>query len=68
MLAAAVTRSNNRKNIRLMRVIQFNGSSSLGITLPRTFVKALNLKPGMFVSCELKYDDKTIKVEGVNIG
>ncbi|HZD35632.1 MAG TPA: AbrB/MazE/SpoVT family DNA-binding domain-containing protein [Nitrososphaeraceae archaeon] len=63
--AAAPTRS-NKKNIRLKRVIQFSGSTSLGITLPRAFVNKLGLKPGMLVSCELKNEDNTVMVEGLN--
>lgn len=55
-------------NIRLKRVMGFNNSVSLGITLPMRFVRALNLKPGMLVACELKDNDKSVTVKGLNIG
>jgi hypothetical protein len=63
-----MTKVKGKGNIRLKRVIAFTGSSSLGITLPRAFVRKLNLTAGQFVKCELLNDDKTITVEGINIG
>ncbi|MGH9982701.1 MAG: AbrB/MazE/SpoVT family DNA-binding domain-containing protein [Nitrososphaeraceae archaeon] len=63
-----MTKPKAKGNIRLKRVIAFTGTTSLGITLPRAFVRKLNLAPGTFVKCELHNDDKTIIVEGLDLG
>jgi hypothetical protein len=62
-----MTKPNNKGNIRLKRVIEFTGSTRLGITLPRAFIRALKLRPRMFVQCELKNNDKSVIVEKINI-
>lgn len=63
-----MTKPKAKGNIRLKRVMGFNDSVSLGITLPMRFVRALNLKAGSFVKCELHNEDKSVTVEGLNVG
>ena len=58
----------NNGNIRLKRVFELTNSSSLCITLPRAFIKKLNLTAGKFVQCELRDNDRSILVEGLNVG
>lgn len=62
-----MTKPKAKGNIRLKRVLAFNNSISLGITLPRAFVNKLGLKSGMLVACELKDNDKSVIVKGLNI-
>jgi hypothetical protein len=63
-----VTKPKAKGNIRLKRVIGFNNSVSLGIILPRAFVRALELKANQYVSVELHDEDKMIVVKGLISG
>lgn len=62
-MATVVTKS-PKGIIRLRRLLQFHGSSSLGITLPADFVHRLGLTAGQFVKCEMSEDGNSMTVEG----
>lgn len=63
-----MTKQKTKGNIRLKRVIAFNGSTSLAITLPRAFIRASDIKPNQYVSVELQDNDRSITVRGLGLG
>ncbi|MGI0043105.1 MAG: AbrB/MazE/SpoVT family DNA-binding domain-containing protein [Nitrososphaeraceae archaeon] len=63
-----MTKPSNSGNIRVKRLFQLTNSTSLAITLPRAFIKKLNLTAGRYVKCELRNEDSSILVEGLNVG
>lgn len=58
-MAQAVRVSSGRP-IKLRRLIEFHGSSSLGIVLPKSFVDRMGLRPGNYMSVEMDGESLTM--------
>lgn len=43
----------NHRPIKLRRLIEFTNSSSLGMVIPKSFLKKLNLRAGEYMACEI---------------
>ena len=51
--------------IKLRRLIQFSGTSSLGLVVPSNFVDALELSAGQYVECEMDKQRNSFDVEKI---
>jgi len=46
-------RLDNRRPIKLRRLLQFNNTTSLGLVLPKTFVDKMELRAGNYMAIEM---------------
>lgn len=59
---AQQVRLDNSRPIKLRRLFQVNNSKSMGIILPKSFVKKLDLKAGEYMSCEMNAEGTSISL------
>jgi hypothetical protein len=53
-------RVSSSRPIKLRRLLQFNNSTSIGITLPSTFVDKMGLRAGEYMSCEMNTEETSV--------
>ncbi|MGH9977243.1 MAG: hypothetical protein ACRD8Z_15625 [Nitrososphaeraceae archaeon] len=60
-------RLNSQRDIKVRRLIQFSGTTSLGLVVPRNFVDKMGLTAGQYVKCELDKAGNSFSVEKVGV-
>ncbi|MGC1131321.1 MAG: AbrB/MazE/SpoVT family DNA-binding domain-containing protein [Nitrososphaeraceae archaeon] len=63
----AQVRVSNSRPIKLRRLLQFNNSTSLGITIPKSFVDKLNIRAGEYMSCEMNSEGTSITLNKCSV-
>lgn len=64
---AQQVRLDNKRPIKLRRLLQFNNTTSIGITLPKSFMDKMGLRAGEYLAVELNAEGTSLTLNKCSV-